>query len=169
MSTGLDRFYRIATVGLLLLSLASCKRPTAETVQTPTSIAPLRTNPSAPSSPAEDSIPVTVYKADSQCEKLEPETVQVPRDGAMEAAVARVIEAQRSADFPLSGFRVTRGEDGVVTVDLRLAPDAPRQFVSLSTCEQFALFGSIRETLTRNPDWRVKSVQFTDRGEAIVL
>ncbi|MBD2021984.1 hypothetical protein H6F43_17535, partial [Leptolyngbya sp. FACHB-36] len=59
--------------------------------------------------------------------------------------------------------------NGVATVDLRLPANAKRRFVSLSTCEQLALFGSIRKTLTSNRQWKIKSVRFTEKGQPIVL
>ncbi|MFM6369036.1 MAG: sporulation/spore germination protein, partial [Dolichospermum sp.] len=40
---------------------------------------------------------------------------------------------------------------------------------SLSSCEQFALFGSVRKTLMSNSEWKIKDVRFTERGEDIVL
>jgi hypothetical protein len=68
----------------------------------------------------------------------------------------------------LSGYRV-RVNNGVATVDLRLSPQSKRNFVSLSSCEQFALFGSVRKTLTNNSQWKIKEVRFTEKGEAIVI
>jgi hypothetical protein len=50
-----------------------------------------------------------------------------------------------------------------------LSPNSRRQFVSLSTCEQFALFGSLRKTLTDNSPLKIKGVRFTERGQDIVL
>jgi hypothetical protein len=112
---------------------------------------------------------VTVYKPDSQCETLLPEQVQVAGDRPMEAAIGKVIEDQSNADFSLAGYRVNLSAEGVVTVDLRLSPQAQRKIASLSTCEAFALFGSIRETLLKNSAWQVKSVRFTERGKEIVF
>jgi hypothetical protein len=100
---------------------------------------------------------------------LIPETIQVPADRALEATVGKIINNQDNLDFQLGGYRISRDSNGVATVDLRLIPNPRRQIVSLSTCEQFALFGSLRETLTRNPDWNIKSVRFTERGKEIVL
>jgi hypothetical protein len=113
---------------------------------------------------------VTVYQADDQCVNFVPEQVQVPADRPMQAAVGKVLEKQGDGDFDLGGYRVSmNAQTGEATVDLRLVPGSKRQIVSLSACEQFALFGSLRETLMKNPDWQVKSVRFTERGEELVL
>jgi hypothetical protein len=121
-----------------------------------------------PADAEKDTVSVTLYKADSQCENFVPEQVQVSTDRPIEAAVGELLADQSSADFELSGYRVSH-DSGEVTVDLRLSPNSRRKIVSLSACEQFALFGSIRETLTRNSQWQVNSVRFTERGKAIVF
>lgn len=111
-------------------------------------------------------VPVTIYKADSQCETLVPEEIQVPGDRALEATVGQILNTQSNIDFQLGGYRVQQSQ-GVTTVDFRLTPGSRRQMVSLSTCEQFALFGSLRKTLTQNSRWAIKSVRFTERGEEL--
>ncbi|MCS6794155.1 MAG: hypothetical protein N3E45_01570 [Oscillatoriaceae bacterium SKW80] len=58
---------------------------------------------------------------------------------------------------------------GVATVEMRLSPNSKRQFVSLSSCEQFGLFGSLRKTLTSNPAWKIKEVRFSEGGKEIEL
>jgi len=113
---------------------------------------------------------VTVYKADDQCVNFEPQQVQVAGDRPLEGAVGKVLENQGSGDFDLSGYRVSIDPNTrVATVDLRMNPNSERKLVSLSACEQFALFGSLRETLLSNPDWNISDVRFTERGEEIVL
>lgn len=83
-------------------------------------------------------------------------------------AVGKVLENADSADFSLSGYRVNV-VSGVATVDLRVAPDSKRKLVSLSSCEQMAIFGSLRKTLTSNAQWKIKSVRFTDRDKEVIL
>ncbi|HEY9624150.1 MAG TPA: hypothetical protein V6C78_27580 [Crinalium sp.] len=134
-----------------------------DSLSSPSSVAPTSTSPSP------ENTTVTIYKADDECEKLIPETIQIPADRALEATVGKIINNQDNLDFQLGGYRISRDSNGVATVDLRLIPNPRRQIVSLSTCEQFALFGSLRETLTRNPDWNIKSVRFTERGKEIVF
>lgn len=172
-------------------SLPSSSQPLASGAQTsstppsPSSANPDRVNkPAAPNAAPASSQPlaapispaaarmttVTVYQADDQCVNFVPEQVQVPTDQAMQAAVGKVLEKQGDGDFDLGGYRVSlNAQTGEATVDLRLVPGSKRQIVSLSACEQFALFGSLRETLMNNPAWQVKSVRFTERGEEIVL
>lgn len=112
---------------------------------------------------------VNLYQPDIECKKLMPYPVVVERDRAIDAAVSKVLQERNSADFSVVGYRINIDENGVATVDLRLKPDSRRQFISLSMCEQFALFGSLRETLTNHPDWKIKDVQFTERGKLIEL
>jgi len=113
-------------------------------------------------------VPVNVYKLDSQCRDFVAEKTAVSANQPIAAAVGKVLENADSADFSLSGYRVNVAS-GVATVDLRVAPDSKRKLVSLSSCEQMAIFGSLRKTLTSNAQWKIKSVRFTDRGKEVVL
>jgi hypothetical protein len=166
---------------LLLAGLTGCPRPpasdapSAATSPTPAATAAIApaTTPAQSASPAPTPDPnlvtVKLYAVNDLCDGFVSEPVQVPKRQAMDAAIGKVIAAQRNADFNLAGYRVSHTGDGIVTIDLRVAPDSKRQIVSLSSCEQLALFGSLRQTLIRNPQWQVKSVVFTERGKAIVL
>ncbi len=119
---------------------------------------------------SKNTVTVTFYKADSQCEKLIPEKVNVAADKVIENVVGEVIKQQTTADFNLEGYRVNVDRDtGVATIDFRLAPNSKRKFTSLSSCEQMALFGSLTKSLTSNSDWQIKEVRFTDRGKEIIL
>ncbi|MDF5711815.1 MAG: sporulation/spore germination protein [Nostoc sp. S4] len=111
---------------------------------------------------------VTIYTSDTQCQELIPEEVSVPADRPVTNAVGKIIEKRDTSDFSLSGYRVNV-KNGIATVDLRISPESKRQIASLSSCEQFALFGSLRKTLTSNVAWNIKEVRFTERGEDIVL
>lgn len=111
---------------------------------------------------------VTLYTSDVQCQELVPQKATVSATEPLTSAVGKIIEAQDTADFSLSGYRV-RVNNGIATIDLRLSPQSKRQFTSLSGCEQFALFSSIRKTLTSNSQWQIKEVRFTDKGQEIVL
>lgn len=120
--------------------------------------------------PAAKLTEVTIYKADDQCVNFAPQQVQVAGDRPMEAAVGKVLENQGGDEFDLSGYRVSvDATTGEATVDLRMKPGSQRQIVSLSACEQFSLFGSLKETLTKNPDWNIKTVRFTERGSDLAL
>ncbi|AFY47331.1 sporulation/spore germination protein [Nostoc sp. PCC 7524] len=111
---------------------------------------------------------VTLYTSDVQCQEFVPQKVAVPAAESVNSAVGKIIEEQDTADFSLSGYRV-RVNNGIATVDLRLSPQSKRKFTSLSSCEQFALFGSLRKTLTSNSQWKIKEVRFTEKGQEIVL
>ena len=113
---------------------------------------------------------VTIYAADAQCESLIPQQIEVPQGNSLNASIGEIINRWNSGDFRLAGYRVsTDANTGVATVDFRVAPDSERVILSLSSCERYALFGSISETLTSNPQWQITEVRFTDRGEAIVF
>lgn len=115
-----------------------------------------------------NTLPVTIYHADNQCETLIPQQVEVRADNTLEAAVGAVIDRWNSGDFSFAGYRVSvDNTTGIATIDLRVDPNSPRQIISLSSCERFALFGSLSETLTQNPDWQISQVQFTEKGERI--
>lgn len=109
---------------------------------------------------------VTVFKADRQCSSLVSQKVEVPSERPMQEAVREVIEGWNSADFTISGSRVNV-QDGVATVDLRVAPETKRRLNSLSSCEQLALLGGIRETLVKNPQWKIQDVEFTQQGKTL--
>ncbi len=111
---------------------------------------------------------VTMYTSDTQCQELIPEKVSVPAEEPVTNVVSKILEKRDTSDLSLSGYRVNI-KNGIATVDLRISPDSKRQIASLSSCEQFALFGSLRKTLTSNAQWNIKEVRFTERGEDIVL
>lgn len=111
---------------------------------------------------------VTMYTSDTQCQELIPEKVLVPAEEPVTNVVGKIIEKRDTSDFSLSGYRVNI-KNGIATVDLRISPESKRQIASLSSCEQFALFGSLRKTLTSNAQWNIKEVRFTERGQDIVL
>jgi hypothetical protein len=113
-------------------------------------------------------VPVTVYTIDDQCNDFVEQTLQVHSDNAIDEAVGQAIGAVDYNAFKLEGYQVSIN-GGTATVDMKLSPSSERKFVSLSSCEQRALFGSVEETLLNNPDWNVQTVKFTDNGKEIVL
>ncbi len=120
--------------------------------------------------PSKNTATVTIYQPNTQCEALVPEKVDVSSVESVQATVGKILEERDTADFNLAGYRVSvNPNNGVATVDLRIAPGSQRKFVSLSSCEQFALFGSLRKTLTANSQWKIKDVRFTEQGEDISL
>lgn len=119
---------------------------------------------------ATNTITVNIYRADSQCQTLVPEKAAVPSETPLNSAVGEVLKKASSGDFDLAGYRVSiNPKTRVATVDLRRIPNSQRQFLSLSTCEQFALFGSLRKTLVDNSQFQVKDVRFTEQGEDLYL
>jgi hypothetical protein len=113
-------------------------------------------------------INVTLYTSDDQCQELIPKKTEVSAQEPVTEAIGQILKDRDSADFSLSGYRVNI-KDGVATVDLRLAADSKRQLASLSSCEQFAIFSSLRKTLTSNAQWNIKDVRFTERGQDLAL
>ena len=113
-------------------------------------------------------INVTVYTSDAQCQELIPQKADVSAEEPMNEAIGKIFKEQSTADFSVSGYRVNV-KNGVAIVDLRISPDSKRQVSSLSSCEQFALFSSVRKTLISNSQWKIKDVRFTERGEEIML
>ncbi len=111
---------------------------------------------------------VTVYTSDAQCQELIPQKADVSAEEPMNEAIGKIFKAQNTADFSVSGYRVNV-KKGVAIVDLRVSPESKRQLSSLSSCEQFALFSSVRKTLISNSQWKIKDVRFTERGEDITL
>lgn len=119
--------------------------------------------------PPEDAITVTVYRLDNLCQDFVPEEVQVSSDKPITDAIGSVLRQQDIIAFDVSSYRVQASADRrTITIDMRLSPDSQRQLVSLSDCEQQAIFGSLRKTLLQ-PTWDVQQVIFTQRGRPLVL
>ena len=150
------------------LSARAATTPNQPQSQTPVTRQPSNTTGSI--AQAKDTVTLTIYQADNQCQTLVPEKVVVPTTRIVDTAVGQVLKQADSGDFDLAGYRVqVNSQSGLATVDFRLSPNAQRQFVSLSSCEQFALFGSLRKTLTTNPQLKIRNVRFTQQGQEIVL
>ncbi|MDC0839897.1 hypothetical protein POG23_19725 [Limnoraphis robusta] len=166
---------------VMIVALTSCCVPVEESSETPinqpdpqTSSAqskpetpPVPPPLKEPTVPTANTIPVTLYQADSTCQNLVPRSITLPAEQSLELAVKQVLDNQESADFSL-GYRIIRHQH-TITIDFRVPSNSPRVFTSLSSCEQLALFGSLRQTLTSNPVWQIQQVHFTNRGQEIVL
>ncbi len=113
-------------------------------------------------------VTVSVYTIDDQCNDFVEQSVQVPSDQAIASAVGKAMGSVDYNAFKLAGYQVNINGSTAV-VDMQLAPGSQRQFVSLSSCEQRALFGSVEETLLKNSDWDVDAVKFTASGKELVL
>jgi len=113
-------------------------------------------------------INITLYTSDAQCQELIPKKATVSAAEPISEAIGKIFKEQNTADFSVSGYRVNK-KNGVAIVDIRIVPNSKRQVSSLSSCEQFALFSSVRKTLISNAQWKIKEVRFTERGEDIML
>jgi hypothetical protein len=94
--------------------------------------------------------------------------VKLSPDQIIDQSIGKILEQQTSADFSIVSYRLNISNE-IATIDLRVAPDSSRQIASLSSCEQFALFGSIRKTLTSKLEWNIKDVRFTQGGKEIIF
>lgn len=168
----IQHFLACCGVCVTILSLTSCSSPPVDVQQPqplPTPEALVSPQPSKQAISPANTIPVTIYQVDNQCSELVPNKITVAKDKSLEDAIAQVLEQQNSSDFTLN-YRVNRdSENNTVTIDFRVPSTAQRTINSLSSCEQLALFGSLRKTLTSNPDWQINEVYFTERGEEITL
>ncbi|NJM97653.1 MAG: sporulation/spore germination protein [Phormidesmis sp. RL_2_1] len=117
---------------------------------------------------ADAMVTVSVYTIDDQCNGFVEETMQVHSDQAIAEAVGKAMTSVDYNAFKLEGYEVNINGTTAI-VDMKLAPSSERQFVSLSSCEQRSLFGSIEETLLNNSDWNVEAVKFTTDGKELVL
>ena len=124
----------------------------------------IETTPAAPA----NRVTVQIFRPDPTCETLIAEAIAVPAEAALDTAVQRTLAQGLGPDFPLAGYRIHQ-EQAVASVELRLPPEAKRTFQSLSPCEQFTLFGSLRATLTENDAWQIDDVRFTQQGEELYL
>jgi len=130
---------------------------------------PLSATPPIQLSDTANTVTVTVYEPDSECKTLVGKPIVLPAENSLFAAVSRVLDEQFTSDFNFS-YRVSVDRDlGKAIINLRVSSNSKRTLTSLSTCEQLAIFGSLRQTLTANPVWKVKQVQFTSKGADILL
>jgi hypothetical protein len=150
------------------LSARAASTPAQPQQEIPVASQPLNAKGASPQ--GKGKVTLNIYQADNQCQTLVAEKVAVPATSVVDAAVGQVLKQADSGDFDLAGYRVqVNPKSRVATVDFRLSPNSRRQFVSLSSCEQFALFGSLRKTLTNNSRLKIKNVRFTERGQEIVI
>ncbi|HBW58408.1 MAG TPA: hypothetical protein DEF27_11630 [Oscillatoriales bacterium UBA8482] len=169
----IQSFLTVGILSVTILSLSSCSTPPVETETSPTPEATVSPQPTSEPqkqtlSPA-DTVPVTIYQVDTQCSELVPRQITVAKEQALERAIAEVLAQQSSSDFTLNYRVKVEPDQQVVTIDFRVPTNSDRTFNSLSSCEQLALFGSLRKTITSNPNWQINQVIFTERGEEITL
>jgi hypothetical protein len=158
----------------LLLMLSSCEAPppVPGSDQTPDVAATTFASPNPNFSGTEATVSVEIYSIDSTCETLVPSEITVPADRSLEASITSLLtRASPDGLSPLNYSIEVDSTTGKATLDLRptVSGDPPRSLRSLSSCEQLALFGSLRETLLSGPAWGIQSVEFTENGEPLVL
>ncbi len=139
--------------------------------QQPTAIAPspspIAVAPTPkPAVPKTKTIPVNIFQLDNQCNKFVTTKETVAANQPVTQAIAKTLVKANSESLDVAGYRV-KVTSGVATIDFRPIPNARRSLVSLANCQQLALFGGVQRTLTQNPILKIKSVQFTDRGQKI--
>lgn len=117
---------------------------------------------------APDGTSIRIFTLDNECQTFGSRTVVLPRNQVLEQTIKEVLAANQSPDFALAGYRVSL-DNGEATLDLRLPSTSKRLFQSLALCEQQAIFGSLRRTLTANGQFGITSVRFTDRGQDLRL
>ncbi|MGD1936695.1 MAG: hypothetical protein ACFCA4_03955 [Cyanophyceae cyanobacterium] len=118
----------------------------------------------------DDTWQLTMYLPDKQCDRLVPKTVPVQGDRPLDVAVGRVLVEVASDNLDLRGYQLqVNTRTRTAAIALRLRPGASRKFAALSSCEQLTLFGSIRATLTQNPQWPIDHVTFIDGANQIRL
>ena len=142
-------------------------------VQAPPAKPPVPAQPDSnqgakPPAGTSEMVTVSVYSIDDQCNEFVSESIQVPSDKAIAEAVGKSMASVDYNAFKLAGYQVDVN-GGTAVVDMQLAPGSERQFRSLSSCEQRALFGGIEETLRNNEGWGVNAVKFTNNGKEIIL
>ena len=115
-----------------------------------------------------ENIPVTIYSSDNLCQSYVTETVEIPDENSLEKTISLILDRNSGSDLNITGYRLNVDETKqIATIDFKLSLDSPRQLMSLSPCEQFALFGSLRQTLTKNPQWNIKQIRFLEKGQDI--
>ncbi len=118
----------------------------------------------------DETIAVTLYEADQSCQNLVPLPSQAAANAPVDDVVGQIIADQNLPSFELEGYSIDYDQaSGLATVDFRVSPDSTRQLESLSSCEKLALFGGIEKTLTSDSRWQIETVEFTNRGEEVLL
>lgn len=115
---------------------------------------------------------VQLYLPTENCDGFRTEEREITPPKAISQVVHFLFSEQATQlpGFELAGYRIQSAAKGnTVTIDFRRAPDAQRQFISLSICEQRVLFGSLKKTLEENPTLNVDTVRFTERGRPIQM
>lgn len=149
---------------LILFILSGCR--SSEPPSIAVSPSPTASAPKPSPKPTGKTIALNVFQLDNQCNKFVTTKEAIAANQPITQAIAKTLEKANSESLDVAGYRV-KVKSGVATIDFRPIPNARRSLTTLANCEQLALFGSVRRTLTQNPSLKIKSVRFTDRGRSI--
>ena len=167
----------VGLVGLVFV-LSGCETPPSVPGSDPapdvsaTNFAVPSPNPSLNPDSTGETVSIEIYSIDQTCENLVSSQITVPADRSLDASIASLLtRASPEGLSPLNYRIAVDSTTGKATLDLRptVSGDPPRSLRSLSSCEQLALFGSLRETLLSRSEWGIRSVEFTENGEPLVL
>lgn len=120
--------------------------------------------------PPGELVGITYYLPDDTCDGFEERTaIAHPRN--LDDIATTLLEDPRLTleGLDLSAYSVSRSTPDTIAIDFTIALDSQRQFVSLSSCEQMMLFGSLRSTFLDNPALGVEAIEFTEQGNPIAL
>ncbi|MBW4440351.1 MAG: hypothetical protein KME10_03775 [Plectolyngbya sp. WJT66-NPBG17] len=148
---------------MVLFILSGCRSSESPSIAvSPSAIASISPSPK----PSGKTISVNIFQLDNQCNKFVATKEAIAANQPVTQAIAKTLEKANSESLDVAGYRV-KVKSGVATIDFRPIPNARRSLTTLANCEQLALFGSVRRTLTQNTALKIKSVRFTDRGQLI--
>lgn len=153
--------------GLMVVILSGCRASESTPIAvSPSPIASVPSPQPGTNRPGTKTITVNIFQLDNQCNKFVTTKEAVAANQPVTQAIAKTLLKANSESLDVAGYRV-KVASGVATVDFRPLSNTRRSLISLANCEQLALFGSVRRTLTQNPALKIKSVRFTDRGQKI--
>ncbi len=113
-------------------------------------------------------IPTTIYLPDPDTYRLIPQTVPVDSNAPVAGAVGQIINSYEGQDIGIEGYNVAVDQPNqIARVNFDIDSERNgREFYSLSSANQVALFESIRETLLTNPDYQIDEIIFSANGES---
>ncbi|MCS6794156.1 MAG: hypothetical protein N3E45_01575 [Oscillatoriaceae bacterium SKW80] len=118
MNASRDNLYLASAILILVGGLSSCGVPnikgSSENSPPPAAVSNTVTPTAQPSekipkstativNAAKNTVSVTIYEVDSQCNELIPKKVVVPANNSLHAAVGKVLEAYDTKDFDMAG------------------------------------------------------------------
>lgn len=112
-------------------------------------------------------IPTTIYLPDPQTYQLEPQTVPVDSNAPVAGVVGQIINSYEGQEVGIEGYDVAVDQASqIARVNFDVSGERNgREFYSLSSANQVALFESIRETLLTNPEYQINEIIFSANGE----